>query len=124
MKKYKLSHTKASAGALAEIEPKLKKLHDDVLKEMQQHIKSIRNKMSEDFKDALAIRDELEVIEQEEKIEEEAMFQILEAMGRLNDKNFGICADCGKQIPVERLKAVPYAKYCVTCQGKRERRRP
>ena len=27
--------------------------------------------------------------------------------------------NCGEEIPVERLKAVPFAVYCVDCQAKR-----
>jgi DnaK suppressor protein len=32
---------------------------------------------------------------------------------------YGICADCGDDIAVERLKAVPFALYCLNCQAKR-----
>ncbi len=32
------------------------------------------------------------------------------------------CADCGDGIPVERLRAAPFAVRCVTCQALSERR--
>ena len=39
----------------------------------------------------------------------------------LNDQQFGICEECGKQIPVERLLIVPDAIRCVPCQRESER---
>lgn len=39
----------------------------------------------------------------------------------LNEQQFGICEECGKQIPVERLLIVPDAIRCVSCQRESER---
>jgi RNA polymerase-binding transcription factor len=39
----------------------------------------------------------------------------------LNDQQFGICEECGKQIPVERLLIVPDAIRCVPCQRDSEK---
>ncbi len=33
---------------------------------------------------------------------------------------FGLCQDCGDDIPFGRLKAMPYADLCVDCQSKRD----
>lgn len=33
---------------------------------------------------------------------------------------FGECQECGDEIPLGRLKAMPYAELCVTCQSKRD----
>lgn len=35
---------------------------------------------------------------------------------------YGVCADCGNDIPAARLKAQPAALTCVACQSGRERR--
>ena len=35
------------------------------------------------------------------------------ALARIEDGTYGICAACGKEIPSERLDAVPYATLCV-----------
>jgi DnaK suppressor protein len=45
--------------------------------------------------------------------------QINEALERINDGSYGICAECEKPISPKRLQAVPWAKYCVTCQEQR-----
>jgi DnaK suppressor protein len=39
----------------------------------------------------------------------------------LRDEDFGICEDCGKRIPEERLLIVPEATRCVRCQRKTEK---
>lgn len=42
------------------------------------------------------------------------------ALQRLSDPHFGVCADCGIDIPFERLQAEPWALRCVDCESRRE----
>jgi RNA polymerase-binding transcription factor len=39
---------------------------------------------------------------------------------RLEAGTYGACDDCGREIEVERLRLVPYTRYCVPCQEVRE----
>ena len=39
-----------------------------------------------------------------------------EALDRLSAGDYGVCLACDEPIPVKRLQAVPWAKYCVSCQ--------
>lgn len=43
-----------------------------------------------------------------------------EALNRLKDGTYGICAECEVEISEKRLQAVPFAKLCVECQSKAE----
>jgi len=43
------------------------------------------------------------------------------AQKRLDEGEFGICADCGLEIALERLRAVPEEARCVKCQGVHEK---
>lgn len=43
-----------------------------------------------------------------------------EAMGRLERGTYGICEACGREIPEERLRVMPFAPYCLKDQEKRE----
>jgi len=43
-----------------------------------------------------------------------------EALTRLNEGMYGICAGCGIEISEKRLLAVPFARFCVECQTKQE----
>jgi len=40
------------------------------------------------------------------------------ALEKIKNKKYGICEKCGKEIPVERLKISPEARFCLKCQQK------
>jgi DnaK suppressor protein len=54
---------------------------------------------------------------------EEKLKFLDEALARLDAGKYGRCLGCGELIPLERLKALPFAAYCVDCQEKRNRAR-
>lgn len=58
--------------------------------------------------------------------EQEALYEIDEALKRIESGVYGLCAMCEKPIRRERLEAVPFARMCVVCQSEmeKERRRP
>ncbi len=39
-----------------------------------------------------------------------------EALHRLDSGAYGACQACGRAIAVKRLRALPWARYCLTCQ--------
>ncbi len=45
------------------------------------------------------------------------------ALKRIYDKTYGICEICGDYIPANRLKIIPYAKYCIKCKEEDEQRK-
>jgi len=45
------------------------------------------------------------------------------ALKRIYDKSYGICEICGCYIPKNRLKIVPYARFCIECKSKEELRK-
>ena len=47
--------------------------------------------------------------------------EIHAAQARLETGSFGVCEGCGGAIPLQRLRAVPWARHCVGCQAKEER---
>ncbi|MBI5814003.1 MAG: TraR/DksA family transcriptional regulator [Nitrospinae bacterium] len=48
--------------------------------------------------------------------------QIDEAIARIDNGEYGICAECGGDIPKKRLEVLPYSLYCVDCQDKVEKK--
>lgn len=52
--------------------------------------------------------------------EEEELREIGDALQRIEAGGFGSCEDCGKTIPKERIKAIPYTRLCVECKRKEE----
>ncbi len=43
------------------------------------------------------------------------------AQSRLEAGTFGVCEGCSGSIPLARLRAMPTARYCATCQARAER---
>jgi RNA polymerase-binding protein DksA len=52
--------------------------------------------------------------------EQEILYQIDDALKRLDEGTFGICLQCSQPIAMSRLKAVPYASMCIACQRAKE----
>ena len=44
--------------------------------------------------------------------------QLRSAMERIDDGSYGICLRCDEPISPKRLKAVPWAEFCISCQEK------
>jgi DnaK suppressor protein len=42
--------------------------------------------------------------------------EVSDALRRIDVGQYGICMECEEPISPKRLDAVPWAKYCVTCQ--------
>ena len=43
------------------------------------------------------------------------------ALGRIADGSYGVCLHCEEDIKPKRLDAVPWTKYCITCQEAADR---
>lgn len=53
--------------------------------------------------------------------QQEFLYAIDDALKKIEDKKYGLCEDCGKDIPLKRLKALPFAKFCIKCQEQIEK---
>lgn len=54
--------------------------------------------------------------------ENEMLIQIDEALSRLETGEYGLCEECECGINPQRLKALPFAKTCISCQSLKEGR--
>ncbi|GAB4387329.1 MAG: hypothetical protein Kow0025_00270 [Thermodesulfovibrionales bacterium] len=50
----------------------------------------------------------------------DALLKIDESLRKINEGTYGVCEDCGEEIPTDRLRVLPFAIYCRDCQEKRE----
>lgn len=48
---------------------------------------------------------------------------INDALKRIYEKSYGICEICGEYIQESRLKIIPYARFCVDCKAKEEKKK-
>ena len=91
-------------------------------------VSKLRELMRRDLRDGIAIDrapDELDEVQQATErelalltIERHSNLseQIRLALQRLESGEYGKCIDCGNKIGSRRLKAVPWASTCLTCQ--------
>jgi len=56
--------------------------------------------------------------------EQDAIYEIDDAIRRLQMGVYGACETCGEMIAKPRLKAQPFAKLCIKCQSEQEKGRP
>jgi RNA polymerase-binding protein DksA len=54
--------------------------------------------------------------------ERELLYELVDALKRIEDGSYGLCEDCKGVITKTRLKAIPYTRHCLKCQEKRETR--
>ncbi len=53
--------------------------------------------------------------------EREKIHNIDEALLRIVDGDYGICEECDEDIPLGRLKAMPFTRHCVKCKSDLEK---
>jgi|SRR5579862_4440575 len=60
-----------------------------------------------------------------EALERQTRGELLEveaALDRIDNGSYGVCDRCGQPVDPARLRALPWARYCLNCQQYAERR--
>lgn len=53
--------------------------------------------------------------------EREKVHAIDEALLRIEENEYGVCEECEEEIPLGRLKAMPFTRHCVKCKSDLEK---
>ncbi len=89
--------------------------------DMAEHTSDVSNGEVVDFKD-MAIEETQAVVEQAKAGQAaHELEEMIAARRRLQDGSYGECLDCGEEIDLRRLTALPATPYCTACQAIRER---
>ena len=102
-------------GALAN---KLQSQHDDIMRQLHAFDQQTR---TPDGDDALQSDGAHEVDAKLSEIEQLELNDINQALSRVNGQDYGVCVNCGAEIPLTRLQAEPQASRCLECQAQLER---
>ncbi len=51
---------------------------------------------------------------------EATLEEVEQALARLDNGTYGLCEACGARIDRARLEALPYVRYCLECQSRKE----
>lgn len=105
-----------------EILDEIKHISDDTLKKSQKEasgdISGYTYHMADVATDTYDREFSLGLASNERKL----IYEFDDALKRIEEGRFGICEDCKSLIAKNRLKAVPYARLCVKCQEKKEKK--
>ncbi|RJR15221.1 hypothetical protein C4579_02840 [Candidatus Microgenomates bacterium] len=127
MAQKKGAYMNFSKPELAEIETKLQ----DELARVEKQITELT--AQDPFSDTSRLNDnaasDTEANEEMDHERFEAMIKQLKdkqasinkALEKINQGKYGLCESCGKPIEIARLKAVPTATLCMTCEAKRQK---
>jgi DnaK suppressor protein len=109
----------------SEMKEILLKMKDDALNEISKAIKSGANAVigepSGDIYDQASSERDRELGMLLGDREREKLASIDEAIMRLEEGDYGICEECEEEIPLGRLKVLPFARHCVKCKADIER---
>ena len=111
-------------------------MNDDTVKQMRERLEEERASIERQLEEhgANAVNDDIHISSDEgfadsgqvtaERSEELGLIEQLRsmyaevdrAMARIDEGSYGKCVRCGKEIPTERLQAIPTAELCVSCK--------
>jgi len=112
------------AKDLKKFEQQLEAMKKDIYDDVEQTLNEMNNQSGNipDPNDRASVESdrsfELRLRGREQKL----MEKIDEALARIEDGSYGICADCGEDISVKRLEARPVAKFCIDCKIMQEQK--
>jgi DnaK suppressor protein len=109
-----------------EIRLTLEKLKEDTLREIRKSVKNGTEAVAaiepggDIYDQASSERDrELGLLLGDR--EREKIHSIDEALLRIDEGDYGICEECDEDIPLGRLKAMPFTRHCVKCKSDLEK---
>jgi DnaK suppressor protein len=104
-----------------EIKDILQQMKDETLQEINKTVKSgtetlAINEPSGDIYDQASSERDRELGLLLGDREREKLHNIDEALLRIHENEYGICEECDEEIPLGRLKVLPFARHCVKCK--------
>jgi DnaK suppressor protein len=71
--------------------------------------------LTADFAEQAVQRQNDDVFEALEQATLRELAQINRALARIDAGDYGLCVECGLEIPEARLLVLPFTEYCVSC---------
>ena len=100
-----------------QIRKMLQKMRSDIISELSKKKNTLEEEKTVEIEDLDAIAEdrnrEYEYLLT--TMDTKKLKQIDEALAKMEHGTYGICEECGEEIPVARLKILPFAKLCIDC---------
>jgi DnaK suppressor protein len=126
------TQTEAVSGMPRSRYSDLKKMLDGRLREIQAEVQGKMRGVREEGTWGGKLNEVLDAVESAEadiqedlefalvQMKSETLNKIHDALGRLEQGDYGNCFDCGEEIAEKRLRALPFAVRCKDCEEARE----
>lgn len=88
------------------------------------HLELLESQARGDIADKAAALELQRVKSALSSIERQKLANIDNALKKIEDGTYGICAECGEMIDERRLMVKPFAIYCVKCREEKEKNGP
>ncbi|PIP19420.1 MAG: transcriptional regulator [Candidatus Omnitrophica bacterium CG08_land_8_20_14_0_20_41_16] len=121
-KKELLEFKKIILKKKEEINDEIKRISDDTLKKSQKDVSGGISGYTYHMADVATDNYDREFSLEFASNDRKSLYELEDALKRIEDGTFGICENCNSPIAKTRLKAVPQARLCVKCQEKREKK--
>jgi len=82
------------------------------LENLKQNLRRGRSADSQEQAQELENAEVVDALGNETRFE---LAKIAKALDQIKNDTYGICADCGQEIPLARLKVQPFADRCIRC---------
>ncbi len=110
----------ATTGKISSVYKELLAMREDILKTVTKKSLPDGSEMG-DSMDQANLSIEKELLFELSDNERATLDQVEAAIRKAEKGLYGLCESCHKPIPKLRLKAMPFARYCVVCQSASER---
>jgi DnaK suppressor protein len=107
IKKFKATLLKK----LSEILGNVTSMESEALRRDRSDLSNMPIHMADLGTDSCEIDNIIGLVDSERRI----LVEVNDALSRIEDGTYGICEGRGEPIPKQRLKAIPWARYCVAC---------
>ena len=114
--------TKPKKNKWKEIKDILQNMKEDTLKEITRSVKNgtettASSEPSGDIYDQASSERDRELGLLLGDREREKLHNIDDALLRIDEGDYGVCEECEEEIPIGRLKAMPFTRHCVKCKS-------
>jgi DnaK suppressor protein len=89
--------------------------------EQREEIARMNFEIAQDDGDKSVEEHERHVMSAVQSMKADQLDVIEQALVKITEGSYGVCEECGCDIPLQRLEIQPFASYCVSCQEEIDR---
>lgn len=119
----KKQEVKKGSSRLVKLRGNLVQRRKDILagtkKELHNIMGEDRERQADEIDEAVS-RHQDHIVKSMLTSQNQLLKRIDEAIAKIDANTYGSCEECGEDIPAERLRVLPFAILCVSCQEEKE----